>query len=114
MDTQLHFHNILLMLRWGDIKIFMDNNDYPERNSLQNYNIFSKYMKKCKKSYFPLLSLYSKMGVPMQPLGAWMWSIAQTVAAMSVMWVSREVSPEVTCHPMKMRGMWESLWLQVP
>ena len=54
------------------------------------------------------------MGVPMQALGAWMWSMAQTVAAMSVMWVRREVSPGVMCHPIKMSGIWESLWLQVP
>ena len=45
----------------------------------------------------------------MQPSGAWMWSMAQTVAAMSVMWMSLEVSPGVMCHPMKIRGMWESL-----
>ena len=53
--------------------------------------------------------VYSKMGVPMQALGAWMWSMAQTVAAMSVMWVRREVSPGVMCHPIKMSGIWESL-----
>ena len=54
------------------------------------------------------------MGVPMQPLGDWMCSMAHTVAAMSVMWVRREVSPGVTCHHMKIRGIWLSLWLQVP
>ena len=28
---------------------------------------------------------HQKIGVPMQPLGTWMWSKAHTVAAMSVM-----------------------------
>ena len=54
------------------------------------------------------------MGVPMQPLGDWMCSMAHTVAAMSVMWVRRDVSPGVMCQPMKIKGMWESLWLHVP
>lgn len=44
-------------------------------------------------------------GVPMQPLGDWMCSMAHTVAAMSVMWVRREVSPGLTCHPMKIKGI---------
>lgn len=97
---------------------------------LQNYYNFLKYSyivsKKCKfymiKAYLkgvfrdevpPSDNVNGRMpqaviqntGVPMQPLGDWMCNMAHTVAAMSVMWVSCEVSPGLTCHPMKINGI---------
>ena len=48
------------------------------------------------------------MALPMQASGIWMWSMAQTVGAMSLMPQRTLVSPCSMFQPRNTKGMWAS------